>query len=149
MTGHVDRSVVIAAPMTRVWERTNDIESWPSLFSEYSAAEVLDRTEDTVLFRLTTHPDDVGRIWSWVSRRTLDPVARTTRSQRVETGPFKYMNIFWEYRQERDGVRMRWVQDFEMKPEAPLDDERMTALIEEGMLVQQERIRKLLEDADD
>lgn len=145
MCGHVDSSVVIDAPMDVVWDRTNDIASWPSLFSEYSAAEIIGRSGDTVTFRLTMHPDEAGRSWSWVSQRTLDLQTRTTRSQRIETGPFKYMSIFWEYVQEPLGVRMRWVQDFEMKQGAPLDDAGMAARIEGNMAVQLTRIKDIVE----
>ena len=147
MAGHTDNSVVIAAPMDLVWERTNDIASWPSLFSEYASAQVLARDGDTVRFRLTMHPDSDGRVWSWVSERVADVAARCTRSHRVETGPFKYMSIFWEYLPTPDGVRMRWVQDFEMKPGAPLDDDAMAIRINRNSLLQQARIKKILEEA--
>jgi aromatase len=147
MSAHVDKSIVIDAPMDVVWDRTNDIESWPSLFSEYSAAEIIERDGNTVTFRLTMHPDEAGRVWSWVSARTLDAATHTTRSHRVETGPFKYMSIFWEYTQEPGGVRMRWVQDFEMKPQAPLDDAAMAARIEGNMDVQLPRIKGIVERA--
>ena len=43
MSAHTDNSIVISAPMDLVWERTNDIESWPRLFGEYSSAEILHR----------------------------------------------------------------------------------------------------------
>ena len=46
----------------------------------------------------------------------------------AETGAFRYMNPFWEYTELPDGgVRMRWVQDFEMRPGGHADDEGMTA----------------------
>jgi aromatase len=144
MAGHTDNSVVIAAPMQLVWERTNDVAGWPELFSEYASAEVLDRSGDTVTFRLTMHPDEKGTSWSWVSERTADAVERTTRSHRVETGAFKYMSIFWEYTQTDDGVRLRWVQDFEMKPWA-VDDATMTRRLNHNTAVQMERIRLRLE----
>jgi aromatase len=53
--------------MDLVWDMTNDVTTWPSLFSEYSAAEVLETRGDTVRVRLTMHPDVDGNRWSWVS----------------------------------------------------------------------------------
>ncbi|MGW2425638.1 SRPBCC family protein [Streptomyces sp. NPDC001709] len=147
MAMHTDNSVYIEAPMDLVWERTNDIASWPELFDEYAEATVERQDGDTVVFRLTLHPDADGRQWSWVSRRTLDAATRTTRSHRVETGPFKYMSIFWEYLPDGDGVRMRWVQDFEMKPSAPVGDAAMADLINHNTRRQQARIKHLLEEA--
>ncbi|WP_306434452.1 SDR family oxidoreductase [Actinomadura roseirufa] len=147
MAGHTDNEIVINAPMDLVWDMTNDIESWPTLFSEYAAAEIVERDGDTIRFRLSMHPDENGTVWSWVSERTPDAETRTVRSRRVETGVFEYMNLFWEYEQVDGGVKMRWKQDFTMKPGAPLDDEGMTARLNRNTAVQMERIKRIVEEA--
>ncbi len=147
MAAHTDNEITINAPMDHVWKMTNDVESWPGLFSEYAAAEILHRDGDTIRFRLTMHPDEDGKVWSWVSERTPDPKTRTVRAHRVETGPFEYMKIYWEYTEVPGGVRMRWVQDFHMKPEAPADDDTMAAHINRNTKIQMERIKKLVEEA--
>ncbi|MFM9368686.1 SRPBCC family protein [Streptomyces sp. Da 82-17] len=148
MAGHTDNEIVIDAPFDVVWEMTNDVPNWPDLFSEYASAEVLERDGDTVTFRLTMHPDEDGNVWSWVSRRTGDRKARTARAERVETGPFEYMKIFWEYTEEpTGGVRMRWVQDFHMKPAAPVDDAGMTAHLNRNTKVQMALIKDKVEAA--
>lgn len=148
MAGHTDNHIVIDRPMGLVWDATNDVESWPRLFSEYAAAEILQRQGPTIRFRLTMHPDADGNVWSWVSERTPDPATRTVRAHRVEPGWFKYMNLFWEYEEVPGGVRMRWVQDFEMKPASPLDDARMTDRLNANTAIQMQRIKQLLERAD-
>ncbi|GAA4616664.1 SRPBCC family protein [Actinoallomurus liliacearum] len=147
MAGHTDNAIVINAPMALVWDMTNDVASWPSLFSEYAAAEILKRDGDTVTFRLTMHPDEDGQVWSWVSERTADPVGREVNAHRIETGPFEHMNIHWEYREVADGVRMRWVQDFHMKPQAPVDDAAMTEHLNRNTAIQMDRIKRLVEEA--
>lgn len=147
MAGHTDNHIVINAPMDLVWSMTNDVPSWPGLFSEYASAQVLERDGDTVTFRLTMHPDEDGRVWSWVSERTPDPVTRTVRAHRIETGPFEHMNIFWEYTQTPGGVRMRWVQDFHMKPQAPVDDAGMTEHLNRNTAVQMQLIKDRVEAA--
>jgi aromatase len=146
MPGHTDNAIVIGAPMDLVWDMTNDVASWPDLFSEYAAAEILDRHGATVTFRLTMHPDDDGNAWSWVSERTADPVTRTVRAHRVETGWFDHMHIRWEYEAVDGGVRMRWIQDFAMKPAAPVDDATMAERLNRNTTVQMDRIRHRLED---
>ncbi|WP_298181175.1 SRPBCC family protein [Saccharomonospora sp.] len=145
MTGHTDNEVFIQAPIEYVWDRTNDIEDWPNLFSEYSAAEILDRDDDTIRFRLALQPDENGKVWSWVSARKPDESTWTVRSQRVETGPFKYMWIFWEYHEADGGTRMRWVQDFELKPEAPVDDATMQERLNRNTRIQQQLIKEKIE----
>ncbi|MFE4419259.1 SRPBCC family protein [Streptomyces sp. NPDC056817] len=148
MAGHTDNHIVIHAPLDLVWEMTNDVPKWPDLFSEYATAEVLERDGDTVVFRLTMHPDEDGNVWNWVSRRTSDAATRTVRAERVETGPFEYMKIYWEYTVEPGGgVRMRWVQDFHMKPQAPATDEGMTEHLNRNTLVQMALIKEKVEAA--
>ncbi|WP_433324591.1 methyltransferase [Spirillospora sp. CA-294931] len=145
MTGHTDNKILVNAPMSLVWEHTNDVAGWPELFSEYAAAEILERDESSVTFRLTTHPDEDGKVWSWVSRRTPDPETRTVAAQRVETGPFAYMNIRWEYHQEASGVVMRWIQDFAMKPESGIDERAMVDRLNRTTAEQMAHIKKVLE----
>lgn len=145
--GHTENEITIAAPFDLVWDMTNDLENWPNLFSEYASVDVLDRKGDTVTFRLTMHPDENGKVWSWVSERTADRASRTVRAHRVETGPFQYMNIRWEYAETPEGTRMRWIQDFAMKPEAPVDDAGMTAMINRNSKTQLALIRDRIEQA--
>ncbi len=125
MGKRTDNSILIDAPLERVWEITNDVENWPNLFTEYATSEIISREGNTVRFRLAMHPDENGKIWSWVSERIADPENRTVQARRVETGPFEYMNIWWYYEPAEGGTRMRWVQEFHMKPDAPVDDDWM------------------------
>lgn len=147
MPGHTHNTIVLRAPMELVWRMTNDLESWPELFSEYAAVEILGRAGQTVRFRLTMHPDPNGKVWSWVSERTLDPETRTVRAQRVEPGPFEYMRIQWAYREVEDGVEMTWVQHFQMRPDAPVNDAQMTQRINQNSAIQMERIKQRVEEA--
>ncbi|WP_432488154.1 SRPBCC family protein [Kineococcus sp. SYSU DK018] len=145
--GHVDNSVLIDAPMDLVWDMTNDVENWPDLFTEYASAEVLNREDGRITFRLSMHPDDNGKVWSWVSERTPDPSTRTVVARRTEPGPFEFMDIRWSYEQRPDGVLMRWVQDFAMRPQAPVDTPTMTDRINANTLVQMDVIRGKVEAA--
>lgn len=147
MSARTENTVWVGAPMELVWNVTNDVPRWPELFSEYAAAEVLAEEGDTVRFRLTMHPDEDGTQWSWVSERTRDAATRTVRAHRVETGPFEYMNIYWEYREEDGGVRMTWKQDFQMKPTAPVTDQQMADRLNANTPVQMNLIKKKLEAA--
>lgn len=145
MIGHTDNSIDIAADLDLVWYVTNDVESWPKLFSEYASAEILEREGDTVRFRLTMHPDSAGRVWSWVSERTHDRQALRVDARRVEPGPFEFMTICWTYEQSEAGTTMRWVQDFRMRPDAPIDTAAMTERINANSVVQQNLIKDKVE----
>jgi aromatase len=145
--GHVEHDIVIDAPMDLLWEITNDVERWPDMITEYAAVEILERRGNTVRFRLTTHPDENGNVWSWVSERTPDPVARTVRARRVETGPFEFMHIAWDYTPVPDGIRMRWMLDFRVKPTAPFTTAMMTDRFNHGVPRELRLIKKLVEAA--
>jgi aromatase len=145
--GHTDNSIFINAGMDHVWRMTNDLESWPDLFTEYAEVEILAQTGSTYRFRLKMHPDESGRVWSWVSERTLDEAAHEVVARRVEPGPFEFMNILWTYAPEGTGTRMRWIQDFRMRPEAPIDTAGMTRRIDANSKVQMAVIRDKVEAA--
>jgi aromatase len=148
MAAHTDNDVTIDAPLDFVWERMMDIEGWPQLFSEYAKAEIVERDGQRVVFRLTTHPDPEydDQVWSWTSERVADPAARSSKSRRIETGPFQYMNIEWYFEEvEGGGTRMRWVQDFSMKPEAPADDEHAEQYMNKNTKEQMGVIKERLE----
>lgn len=145
MAAHTDNSIVIDAPLDLVWEMTNDVANWPSLFTEYAEAEILERNGNTVRFRLAMHPDENGKVWSWVSERTADPATHTVKAHRVETGPFEYMNIQWFYEPVDGGTMMRWAQDFQMKPGAPVDDAGMSERINTNSPIQMRAIKEQIE----
>jgi aromatase len=141
-----DNSIVINAPIQTVWDITNDVASWPKLFTEYAEAEIMERRGNTLVFRLTMHPDANGKVWSWVSERTSDPASYSVKAHRVETGPFEYMNIEWYYEPVGDGqTMMRWVQDFKMKPQAPVNDADMEKHINTNTRKQMTIIKERIE----
>ncbi|MEV6318127.1 SRPBCC family protein [Streptomyces sp. NPDC051776] len=145
MPGHTENEITIAAPLDLVWEMTNDLENWPQLFSEYASVEVMKRVGQKTTFRLTMHPDENGKVWSWVSERTMDRKGLKVKARRVEPGPFKHMDIKWEYAEVPGGTRMHWTQDFAMRPEAPVDDAGMTDMINRNSKIQMELIRDKIE----
>ena len=145
--GHTENSVYIDADIDHVWRMTNDLPSWPDLFTEYAEVEILESTDTYFKFRLTMHPDENGKVWSWVSERTLDPAAREVKARRVEPGPFEFMDIRWTYAPEGEGTRMRWIQDFRMRPQAPIDTEGMTRRIDGNSKIQMGIIKDKVEAA--
>jgi len=149
MAGRTDNSVVIDASMDLVWEMTNDVAGWAGLFAEYAESEVLAVEGDTVRFKLTTQPDENGKQWSWVSERTPDLKSRTVTARRLGNALFEYMNIRWEYTPgpEGRGVRMRWIQEFTMKPSAPVDDSGAEDHLNRQTVKEMARIKELVEQA--
>jgi aromatase len=146
MAVRTDNSIVIHASLEKVWDATNDVERWPSLFTEYAEAKILERNGNTVVFRLTMHPDESGKVWSWVSERTADPAAHFVKAHRIETGPFEFMNIEWYYEEVDGDTRMRWVQEFTMKANAPANDAQMEVYLNENTKKQMAVIKQRIEE---
>lgn len=111
--GHTRNHIVINAPYELVFDISNRIERWTELFGdEYVKADVLERKGNEITFRL--HDKD-GK--NWVSKRWLDKEHRYAVASRHEPMfPFKYMKIAWFYVEEPEGVKMIWIQDFELDP---------------------------------
>jgi aromatase len=149
--GTTDNSIVIDAPLEFVWERMNDIEDWPNLYTEYAKAEVLEREGNTILFRLETIPDPEydNKVWSWTSERTMDPENYTTRSRRIDLDniPYSRMEIEWFFESVDGGTNMRWVQDFAMKPDAPTTEEQAAEYLNRNTVKQMSVIKDRLEEA--
>jgi aromatase len=141
MTGHTDNSILIRADIDFAWRITNDLHRWTELFTEYAAVDVLEHRDRTWRFRLTMHPDAHGNAWSWISERTLDDEHYRVTARRIEPGWFEYMNISWTYAETREGTLMRWVQDFRMRPDAPVDDLAMTTRINANSKIQMIHVR--------
>ena len=59
--GYIRNSVLIEAPVDDVFRLTNDVRTWPELFTEYLSSEVIEEVPGDVTFRLTTHPDENGQ----------------------------------------------------------------------------------------
>jgi aromatase len=146
MSAHTDNEIVIGAPLELVWEVANDVERWPELFAgEYAAAEVLERSEDRVRFRLTTPPGPDGSTYGWVSERCLDRRRGAVSARRVDPGPYRYMHIFHSFTATGGGTRLRWIQDFEARPDAPFTDEEMRRRIDAASQVNLRRHKEVIE----
>jgi aromatase len=57
------------------------------------------------------------------------------------------MNIEWHFEATDVGTKMRWVQDFSMKPDAPADDETAEQYMNKNTKEQMSVIKERLESA--
>jgi len=127
--GHTVNSIVIDAPYDNIFDTSNQIERWTELFGdEYVKADVLSREGNRIEFRLT---DKDGN--SWTSFRLLFKENNLAYAQKNEpTFPFKHMKIIWLYTPVDGGIRMTWIQDFEMDPKfTKFTDEQIVGFINE------------------
>lgn len=145
--GYIRNTVLINVPVDDVFRLTNDVRTWPSLFTEYESSEVLEETDNSVTFRLTTCPDENGKQWSWVARRETNHERRSTYSERSSyAGPFEQMIIRWWYDpiDEKSSV-MTWEQEFTMKPDATTTEAEAINYLNKQTRIQQRIIKARVE----
>lgn len=138
-------SIVIAGNPDQVFAITNDIARWPELFKEYNAARVLSFQRSgrfaRIEFELTNEEGE-----TWQSWRILDFAKREAIAQRgTPKFPFRYMHLTWTYEPVENGVRMTWIQDFEMDAAAPVTNEQVLARMTRHMEQNQEHFKQILE----
>lgn len=145
--GYTRNSILIHAPVDEVFALTNNVRTWPSLFTEYESSEVLEETDDSVTFRLTTVPDESGQQWSWIAVRKTNRQRRSTYSERQpSSGPFAQMAIRWWYDPASPtSTVMTWEQEFTMKPQAPVTEEGATNYLNGQTHIQQAIIKERVE----
>jgi len=145
--GHIRNAVLITATVDDVFRLTNDVRTWPSLFTEYESSEVLEEEPDCVTFRLTTKPNEQGEQYSWVARRKTDRIRRSTYSERMpSSGPFERMIIRWWYDPvEQDSTVMTWEQEFTIKADVSLTEEAATNYLNKQTRIQQQAIKEKIE----
>ena len=144
----IENSIVLLRDFDTVFELTNSIELWPRLFSEYEKAEVLERTGNEVLFRLTTFAEGDRPARTWTSRRLIDKPNKQATAERLEpTFPFKYMHICWTYEElpQSAGTSMTWVQEFEVHHQCPWTDEQMESFLNHNTRVQMQEVKQKIE----
>lgn len=143
----VEEVVLIEAPLDRTWELTNDLESWPTLFSECAKVEILERDGDTTRFRFTTNPHPDGSVHTWEAARTTDRLAGVVTEIRVDTGPFKNLTIAWKYDPAPGGTRLKWTQDFTLKTGVPHTPESAAKALGGRMATELARVKRLVEES--
>ncbi len=142
-------SIVIHGDPDEIFAITNNIARWPELFKEYRGATILSFQRDgrfaRIEFELTNEEGEV-----WQSWRILDYQKREAIAQRgTPKFPFHYMHLTWTYEPVDDGVRMTWIQDFEMDPKAPLSNEQVLGRMTKHMEANQEHFKHILESLPD
>jgi aromatase len=148
LPGSTHNSIVILKSFNFVFEKTNDLRSWPQLFTEYESVEILEETETEVRFRLKTFAEGARPSRSWMSTRKIDRARCHVHGQREpQSFPFSNMDIFWDYEVLPGdiGVVMTWRQEFEVMGGSPLSKFEMEAFLNRSSVTQMAHIKQVLE----
>lgn len=138
---HTVNSIIINAPYEKIFETSNDISRWKEFFNEYTASEVVEKTDNKIVFKLT-HQNGT----SWKSYRLLFKDDRFTYATRLEPMfPFEYMKIVWLYREVESGIELTWIQDFKIDKKAKFTDEQAEQNINKHSRENLKRFKEIIE----
>lgn len=142
----IENHIWINEDIDIVYDITNDINNWKNLFTEYAESEVLSQYDNTILFKLTTVPDQDGKQWSWESERILDKENYICIAQRKNPlFPFDSMVIKWKYRRLNFGTLMTWKQVFSVNKNAACTEEEFQKYLDLGTKEQMAIIKEKIE----
>lgn len=98
----VEHQIEINVPAAEVYRLIADVTCWPRVFTPTVHVEHLERSESEERIRIWATAN--GEIKNWVSRRTLDPVARRIEfRQEVSAHPVAAMGGTWLIEPAGDG----------------------------------------------
>lgn len=135
-------TVTIEKNMDFVFNKTNDIDNWKNLFSEYKETEVLLRHNNTLIFRLKNLHDK-----EWISWRNIDYKKNVAIAKRLyPMFPFESMDIRWEYEKLNENkTKMTWIQEFKPHKDFPKAEKEMKDFLDKNTKKQQNIIKEKLE----
>ena len=138
---HTVNSIVINSSYDKVFDLSNDISRWKEYFTEYTESDILDSSDNKLVFKLTHQNGN-----TWESYRLLFKEDKFAYACRVEPMfPFKYMKIIWLYREVEGGIEMTWIQDFKMDSKAKFNDQQVQELINKHSKDNLERFKEIIE----
>jgi uncharacterized membrane protein len=109
---HTENSIVIRAPLEKVFQTTANLLLWPRILPHYRWIRVLDSTNEGLLVRMAARwgwPRLRGRGWipiQWTSRFQVDRAARELHFHHLKAFT-RGMKVTWTYTPTPDGVQVR------------------------------------------
>lgn len=141
----IQHAIRIQRPPREVFDITNDIDNWKTLFNEYGHSEVVKREDAGRFTRLVFRLRNTEGA-EWQSWRILDYDTLTAIAEREEPlFPFIYMHLKWTYQPDADGTVMTWTQDFEVDPALGIPEPDVMAKMDAHGRDNQRRIKELIE----
>jgi len=116
---HTESTVLIQAPLQRVFDVTSDLARWPALLPHYRYVDFLEKRADGGIIKMAAMRDFIPI--SWVSDLRVDRDKKQIHFRHLRAFT-KGMEVIWLYEPEADGTRVRIVHDlrFRIPPLAPV-----------------------------
>ena len=111
MAQHIEKTGEIEAPVETVYQVVADVEQYPGFLP--GVKEVIRLAGDIVEMTVSLGPLEV----SWKSKATFKPY-KSIVIDLVE-GPFRQMDVRWEFAPHGDATQVKYVTDFELSMPLP------------------------------
>lgn len=107
----IQRSALVGCSAQQMFDLVNDVEAYPRRFEWCDAADVRERTADSLVANLDVR---LGALrTAFATRNTLAPPDRI--EMRLVDGPFRALTGVWEFRALGDiGVKVSLTMEFEV-----------------------------------
>lgn len=105
---HTETSIVMRAPLERVFETAADVAHWPAILPHYRGVRFLERAPGRNVVRMAA-----WRGWipiAWTAEHTVDRQQREIRFRHL-TAFTRGMVVVWRFRQDPEGIEVNIVHD--------------------------------------
>ena len=103
MSVRTENSILIKAPLEKIFETTSDLLRWPTVLPHYRWIRILKTDNDGLVVKMAAR-----RGWlpiQWTSRFQVDPRARELRFEHLKAFT-RGMQVLWTYTSTPEGVRV-------------------------------------------
>jgi coenzyme Q-binding protein COQ10 len=108
---HIEKTGEIDAPAAKVYQVVADVEKYPEFLPGVTKVARLEG--DVVEMTVSLGPIDV----SWTSKAAFEP--HTSIVIELVEGPFRQMDVRWEFTPQGDKTKVKYVTDYELRLPLP------------------------------
>ena len=126
----VESTVVVAAPVEKVYEIARDIERFPEFMEDVAEVEILEQTPDRQVSRWVGLIKELNRQIKWTEEDFWDEATRTCQFHMLE-GDFSAYGGSWKFEPEGAGCRATLVVEYEYN--VPLIGALIKSLLQKKM----------------
>jgi aromatase len=139
---NINRSIVVNAPITKVFDISNQMDRWPEMMPEYRDAEILEAKEGRKIWFRLAHESGA----EWISWRVLYPPYVAYAERQEPKLPFKYMQIVWTYTPVGpEQTEMTWDMTFELPDEQKAEEGTWTKNMTAHTEINQTKMKTFIE----
>lgn len=110
---HKGNSILIRAPLDRIFETAANLEDWPKILPHYRYIHYIDRGTDRHVVKMACHRSGIPI--SWVSEQIIDRERREVRFHHLRAFT-KGMDVVWTFSPQPGGeIRVQILHDLRFR----------------------------------